>query len=240
MADRDAPGNVVPAAEVRAMFDRIAPIYDRMNSLMTLGRDAGWRRAAVAATGLRAGMSAVDVACGSGALTRELARAVGPSGAVTGVDQSTAMLARATEARASAGAADPRYVPGDALDLPLADGMADAATIAFGLRNVGDYRRALAELARVTRPGGRMVVLEIATPRSPMGRAVAAVWLRRIVPMLGWLLGAGAAYRYLPDSVERYPSPTRIAELMRASGLEEVGWRRLGLGLVTLHAGSRR
>ena len=240
MPDRDAPGNVVPAAEVRAMFDRIAPIYDRMNSLMTVGRDAGWRRAAVAATGLRVGMSAVDVACGSGALTRQLARAIGPSGTVTGVDQSSAMLMRAAEGRVSAGAARPHYVAGDALDLPLPDGTADAATIAFGLRNVGDYGRALAELARVTRPGGRVVVLEIATPRSPLGRAVAAVWLRRIVPILGRLLGAGAAYRYLPDSVERYPSPARIAELMRACGLEDVSCRRLGLGLVTLHVGSRR
>ncbi len=150
------------------------------------------------------------------------------------------MLTRAAEWRASAGAARPRYIAGDALDLPLADGTADAVTIAFGLRNVGDYSQALAELARVTRPGGRVVVLEIARPRSPLGRAVAAVWFRRIVPILGRLFGAGAAYRYLPDSVQRYPSPGRIAQVMRGCGLEDVGWRRLGLGLVTLHVGSRR
>jgi demethylmenaquinone methyltransferase / 2-methoxy-6-polyprenyl-1,4-benzoquinol methylase len=239
MPQAPVPGNPVPPGEVRAMFDRIAPIYDRMNTVMTAGLDAGWRRAAVRAAKLRPGMSAVDVACGSGALTRELARVVGPSGTVLGVDVAPAMLARARQQRPPGDAARPEYREGDALSLPVDDGVADAATMAFGLRNVGDYRRALEELRRVVRTGGRVVVLELATPRTRMGRAVAASWFRRAVPLVGRLAGAGNAYRYLPVSVGGYPEPNRIAELMAEVGLIEVTWRRLGLGMVTLHAGRR-
>lgn len=221
------------------MFDSIAPVYDRMNTVMTLGLDARWRGAAVRASGLRAGMAAVDVACGSGALTRELARAVGPTGTVTGIDVSARMLGVAQGQPSSPRAATPRYVQADALALPLADASVDAATIGFGLRNVPDYRRCLDEMARVTRVGGLVVVLEIATPRNRIGQALGAVWFRRIVPAIGRVVGAGSAYRYLPDSVRRYPPPEEIARIMREAGLAGVRWRRMEFGMVTLHTGRR-
>lgn len=240
MPERPVSGNPVPAGEVRAMFDRIAPIYDRMNTFMTVGLDAGWRRAAARATGLRPGMRALDVACGSGTLTRELARSVGPTGSVLGVDLSEGMLARARMAGFREGSARPDYRPGDALALPVGDAEFDAATIAFGLRNVGDYGRALGEMTRAVADGGRVVVLEIATPRSAIGRAVAGTWFRRVVPLVGRLAGGGAAYGYLPRSVEGYPTPEEIAALMAEVGLRDVGWRPLALGMVTLHVGRRR
>ena len=217
------------------MFDRIAPIYDRMNTLMTAGLDGRWRREAVRAAGLRPGMSAVDVACGTGALTRMLATRVGPAGRVRGLDASEAML---REAVRRSGGVD-TYEVGDALALPLDDESVDAAAIAFGLRNVTDYRRCLAELARVTRRGGRVVVLEVATPSGGLGRWVARLWFQRLVPLIGRVAGGGAAYRYLPESVRRYPGPDEIAAHMRAVGLGGVRWRRLALGMVTLHAGRR-
>jgi demethylmenaquinone methyltransferase/2-methoxy-6-polyprenyl-1,4-benzoquinol methylase len=218
------------------MFDRIAPIYERMNTVMTAGLDARWRRDATRAAGLRPGGSAVDVACGSGSLTRLLSEVVGPSGTVIGVDVSEAML---REAAGRPGATSIRYERGDALDLPIEDASVDAATIAFGLRNVPDYRACLAEMARVTRPGGRVVVLEIATPSGGIGRWVAELWFRRIVPLIGRVAGGGSAYGYLPESVRRYPHPDAIAEHLRAVGLAGVRWRRLGLGMVTLHAGRK-
>lgn len=234
------PGNPVPAAEVRTMFDRIAPIYDAMNTAMTAGLDARWRRAAVAATGLRRGGSAVDVACGSGALTRGLAAVVGVEGRVTGIDVSPGMLHQARRRRTPEGACAPRYRQADALDLPLGDRSVDAAAIAFGLRNVPDYGRALGEMARVTRPGGRVVVLEITTPERGIGGLVAATWFERVVPLLGRLVGAGSAYGYLPRSVRGYPPPAAIEHAMADAGLRPVRWRRLRPGgLVTLHVGVR-
>jgi demethylmenaquinone methyltransferase / 2-methoxy-6-polyprenyl-1,4-benzoquinol methylase len=221
------------------MFDRIAPIYDAMNTVMTAGLDARWRRAAASAAGLAPGDTAVDVACGSGALTRELGRAVGPRGIVVGVDIADRMLERARRRRPIAGAARPDYLHGDALALPLADAAADAATIAFGLRNVPDYAACLAEMRRVVRPGARVVVLEIATPEGGLGRALAATWFERVVPALGRIAGGGAAYRYLPDSVHGYPPPEEIASAMAAAGLRNVRWRRLWPGLVTLHVAVR-
>ena len=221
------------------MFDRIAPIYDAMNSVMTAGVDRRWRRACVRATALSPGDTALDVACGTGALTRELARAVAPGGSVIGVDRSTEMLRVARRRPVPSGAVAPRWVEGDALALPLEDGSADAATISFGLRNVADYAACLAELARVTRPGGRVVVLELAMPERWLGRVIAGTWFDRVVPLLGRVAGGGSAYRYLPDSVRGYPSPDEVAEAMGRAGLAGVTWTRLPPGLVTLHAGHR-
>jgi demethylmenaquinone methyltransferase/2-methoxy-6-polyprenyl-1,4-benzoquinol methylase len=149
------------------------------------------------------------------------------------------MLRRAGRRRVAGGAGSVAYYHGDARSLPLADASVDAATIAFGLRNVADHRRAIDEMLRVTRPGGRVVVLEIATPTGRVGRLVTATWFERLVPLLGRLLGRGAAYRYLPDSVRGYPPPAAIAALMAEAGLTDVRWRPLTLGMVTLHVGRR-
>ena len=171
------------------MFDRIAPRYDAMNTLMTLGLDAAWRRRAVRAARLTSGMRAVDVACGSGSLTRQLAAAVGRAGAVIGVDVSPGMLDVARRRAVRGDAAAPVYLEGDALALSVPEATADAVTIAFGLRNVEDYGRCVAEMTRVARPGGRVVVLEIATPAGRLGRVLAATWFERVVPLLGRLAG---------------------------------------------------
>jgi demethylmenaquinone methyltransferase/2-methoxy-6-polyprenyl-1,4-benzoquinol methylase len=229
------PERAARDSAVRDMFDRVAPVYDAMNTVMTLGLDARWRRAAALAAALGPGMAAVDVACGTGALTRRLAAAVQPGGSVVGIDISPAMVDRAHR-RPVPGV---RYEVRDALDLPLPTAGVDAATIAFGLRNVQDRQRCLSEMARVTRRGGRVVVLELATPRGRIGRLLAATWFERAVPLLGRSVGRGSAYAYLPDSVRRYPVPARIAELMAAAGLREVRWRRLPPGFVTLHVGIR-
>ena len=221
------------------MFDRIAPIYDVMNTAMTLGVDARWRRASVRAARLAPGDHVVDVACGTGALTRELASAVGRTGGVVGIDASGPMIERAARRSTPDASAIPTYVRGDALDLPLDDADVDAATIAFGLRNVTDYARCLAEMARVTRSGGRVVVLELASPERGLGRLVAATWFRRIVPLVGRIAGGGSAYRYLPDSVRAYPPPAAMAAVMAQVGLRDVRWRRLWPGLVTVHVGRR-
>ena len=221
------------------MFDRIAPIYDVMNTAMTLGVDARWRRAAVRAARLTPGDHVVDVACGTGALTRELASAVGRTGRAVGIDASAPMIERAARRPTPDASAIPKYVRGDALDLPLDDAVVDAATIAFGLRNVTDYARCLAEMVRVTRPGGRVVVLELASPEGGLGRLLAATWFRRIVPLVGRIAGGGSAYRYLPDSVRAYPPPAAMAAVMVEVGLRDVRWRRLWPGLVTVHVGRR-
>jgi demethylmenaquinone methyltransferase/2-methoxy-6-polyprenyl-1,4-benzoquinol methylase len=232
-------GNPAPPGELRSMFDRIAPRYEAMNTIMTLGMDAAWRRRAVRAARLGPGMRAVDVACGSGSLTRALAGAVGAGGSVIGVDVSTAMLIEARRHSPPAGAGAPAYLEGDALALPLPDAQADAATIAFGLRNVADYRRCLVEMVRVVRPGGRVVVLEITTPTSRLARFLSASWFGRIVPVLGRLAGSAGAYRYLPESVRSYPAPADVAQMMREVGLRDVRWHRLPPGLVSLHSGRR-
>ncbi|MCV0403973.1 MAG: ubiquinone/menaquinone biosynthesis methyltransferase [Chloroflexi bacterium] len=219
------------------MFDRIAPIYDAMNTVMTAGLDARWRASAARACRLEPGQSAIDVACGTGGLTRALAAVVGPSGRVVGIDASGAMLRVARRRRASSASGRVEYVLGDALSLPAADDAFDAATIAFGLRNVADYECCVAELARVTRPGGRIVVLELATPERGLARVIASTWFERVVPTLGRLAGGGSAYGYLPASVRAYPEPRLVARLMAEAGLADVTWRRLRPGLVTLHVG---
>jgi demethylmenaquinone methyltransferase/2-methoxy-6-polyprenyl-1,4-benzoquinol methylase len=229
-------GNTVDEARVRDMFDRIAPVYDRMNTVMTAGADGRWRRAAVDAANLQAGDRAVDVACGTGKLASELARRVGPFGHVVGVDLAPRMveLARASQPDL----VQLEFRVGNALALPFDGGTFDAATIGFGMRNLADFEAGFRELARVVRPGGRVVCLELTVPRPRWWGRMFHGTFRRAAPWLGALFGQRDAYRYLPTSLDGFPDPVRLAATMRAAGLEDVSFRRLGLGSVALHTGT--
>lgn len=229
------PGNPVPEASVAAMFDDIAPVYDRLNTLMTAGLDGRWRRAAVDATGLSTGDAAIDVACGTGKLSEALAERVGPFGRVVGVDLAPAMVAAAR--RTYRDVIQLEFSVANALELPFPDGAFDAATISFGLRNLASYEAGFRELARVVRPGGRVVCLELSLPRPrPLGRLYHATF-RRFAPFLGRLFGRRAAYRYLPESLAGFPDPDQLVGTMRRAGLAEPAYRRLALGAVALHVG---
>ena len=229
-----APGRL-PAGEVREMFDRIAPRYDLLNRAMTAGLDGRWRRAAAAAADVAAGDRALDCCTGTGDLAFELADRVTEAGEVVGLDFAEEMLALARQKAGERGT-PVRFVAGDALDLPFDDDHFDAATVAFGIRNVSDLDLGLAEMARVVRPGGRVVILEITTPRRL--RRFYEIWFDRVVPRLGRLLGRdGAAYSYLPASVRRFPEPPALAARMAAAGLAEIRWRPLAGGIVALHHG---
>jgi demethylmenaquinone methyltransferase/2-methoxy-6-polyprenyl-1,4-benzoquinol methylase len=229
-------GAHVDEAGVRAMFDQIAPVYDRLNTVMTLGADGRWRRAAVAAAGLAPGDRAIDVACGTGKLASALAERVGSLGRVVGVDLAPSMVAHAR--RRQPGLPQLEFQVGNALALAFEAGTFDAATIAFGLRNLAGFEAGFRELARVVRPGGRVVCLELTVPRPRWwGRAFHAAF-RRLAPVLGGLAGQRSAYRYLPASLDGFPDPSQLADSMRTAGLVEIRWRRLGLGTVALHVGS--
>jgi demethylmenaquinone methyltransferase/2-methoxy-6-polyprenyl-1,4-benzoquinol methylase len=222
---------------VRTMFDRIAPRYDLMNRVMTAGLDRRWRRLAADAARLPAGARALDLCCGTGDLTLELARRVGPEGLAVGSDFSADMLERA---RAKAGGAAVRFEHGNALELPYEDASFDAVTVAFGIRNVADVRTCLAEMVRCARPGGRVVVLEICTPKAPVLKMFYEGWFDRLVPLLGRLVGRDAdAYSYLPASVRRFPAPSELAHMMVDAGLRGAAFRRLAGGIVALHWGTR-
>ena len=228
-------GNSVPGPAVAALFDEIAPVYDRMNSLMTLGRDAGWRRAAVAASAIGSADSVIDVACGTGKLAEALAERVGPFGRVLAVDFAPGMIAQARARHRDL--VQLEFVVGDALALPAHDASFDAATIAFGLRNLADFGAGFRELARVVRPGGRVVCLELSVPRPRVwGRFYHGVF-RRSAPLIGSLFSRGAAYRYLPSSLDGFPDPDELVRAMLLAGLTDVSYRRLGLGAVALHQG---
>jgi demethylmenaquinone methyltransferase/2-methoxy-6-polyprenyl-1,4-benzoquinol methylase len=220
------------------MFDRIAGFYDRMNSLMTAGMHHRWRARAAELAELPRGGSALDVATGTGDLALELARWVGPDGFVVGADFSERML---EQARAKA-AARPverqvRFEPANALALPYPDDRFDAATVGFGARNFASLERGLAEMARVVKPGGRIVVLEITTPTRPPLSWFFEVWFDRLVPALGRLAGDAAAYRYLPSSVRRFPAPAELAAVMWATGLRDVRYLVTAGGIIALHVG---
>ncbi len=209
------------------MFDRIAPVYDLMNRVMTAGLDQRWRRLAAEAA-VRPGDRVLDACCGTGDLAVAAFRA---GGAVTGLDFSEAMLERARRK-----APQLEWVRGDLLALPFDDGSFDAATVGFGVRNVDDLPRALAELRRVLRPSGRLAVLEITTPRGPL-RPFYRLWFDRVVPLLGRALRGGSAYTYLPASVRRFPGPEERGRLMGEAGFGAVRFRLLAGGIVALHVG---
>ena len=217
------------------MFDRIAHVYDSMNLVISAFQEPRWRRRAVELIGARPGDRILDVATGTGKVAADLGARVQPGGSVLGVDISPAMIRVAR--RRFGDRPGLTYVVGDALALPTEDGTFDAAAIAFGMRNLPDYRLGFAQLARSVRPGGRVVCLEIARPRSRVAR-ILQFWFDRIVPIVGRLAGQGGAYGYLVRSVKGYPGPDRIAEIMREVGLEDVGWVGMSGGIVTLHTGT--
>jgi demethylmenaquinone methyltransferase/2-methoxy-6-polyprenyl-1,4-benzoquinol methylase len=219
--------------QVRAMFDRIAGAYDVMNSVMTAGLHHRWRERAADLAALAPGGRALDVATGTGDLALALAARVGPDGEVIGSDFSEGMLARAR-----AKAPQLRWEHGNALALPYGDASFDAATVGFGARNFSDLDRGLAEMARVVRPGGRVVVLEITTPtRRPLSTFF-SLWFDRIVPLLGRLACESEAYTYLPSSVKRFPGPEALAGRLAAAGLREVRWILTAGGIIALHVGT--
>ena len=228
-----APGTL-EEPQVRAMFDRIASFYDVMNSVMTAGLHHRWRRRAADLAAIGPGSRALDVATGTGDLAVELGRRVGPEGEVVGSDFSEEML---TLARRKAPGL--RFEWGNALDLPYEDGRFDAATVGFGARNFSDLDRGLAEMARVVRPGGRVVVLEITTPQRPPLSTFFQVWFDRIVPLMGRLTGESVAYSYLPSSVRRFPAPEGLAAAMARAGLRDIRWILTAGGIIAIHVGTK-
>lgn len=223
------------------MFDRIMPRYDLMNGLMTLGLDRRWRRMAADQARLARGDTVLDACCGTG----DLAFALGemyPDCAVVGLDFSSEMLTRArlkaAERRRDGASASPTFVQGDLLDLPFADHEFAAVTVGWGVRNVSQVGRAFAELARVTRPGGRVVCLESTRTQGEPGGHLHRLWIRRVVPALGRVVtGETEAYAYLPASVEAFPSAEELAAIMARVGLRSIRYRRVGLGGVAIHVG---
>jgi demethylmenaquinone methyltransferase/2-methoxy-6-polyprenyl-1,4-benzoquinol methylase len=235
MGSAEARTGTLEEGQVRAMFDRIARVYDLMNSVMTAGLHHRWRERAADLAALGPGDRALDVACGTGDLAIELARRVGPSGRVVGSDFSEAMLERAREKSATV-----EWEWANALELPYPEGGFDAATVGFGARNFSDLDRGLAEMARVVRPGGRVVVLEITTPQRPPLSTFFSIWFDRMVPALGKLAGDPDAYAYLPSSVKRFPAPEALAGRMAAAGLTDVRWILTAGGIIALHVGTVR
>jgi demethylmenaquinone methyltransferase / 2-methoxy-6-polyprenyl-1,4-benzoquinol methylase len=217
------------------MFDRIAGRYELMNTLMTAGLHRLWNRKVVKATGLQRGGRALDLACGTGTLTRDLAQKVGPEGYVLGVDFSKEML------QAARPAFNVEYRLGDATDLREVPSLAfDAVTIAYGARNIPDLDALFSEMARTLRPGGVAVCLEIARPSGRVSSVFYGVWFDKIVPKLGgWISGDPSAYSYLPESVKEFVAPGELADIIERSGLQNVTWERVAGGIITLHRGIR-
>jgi demethylmenaquinone methyltransferase/2-methoxy-6-polyprenyl-1,4-benzoquinol methylase len=238
MSRPSSPTGTLEAAQVRAMFDRIAGLYDAMNSVMTAGMHHRWRRRAADLAELAPGGRALDVATGTGDLAIELARRVGPEGEVVGVDFSEAMLARARAKALGTKAPGVRFEWADALALPFPDGAFAAAAVGFGARNFSDLAQGLAEMARVVAPGGRVVVLEITTPTRPPLSWFHRVWFDRLVPALGQVAGDSDAYAYLPESVRRFPAPRELAATLERAGLSEIRWLITAGGIIALHVGT--
>jgi demethylmenaquinone methyltransferase/2-methoxy-6-polyprenyl-1,4-benzoquinol methylase len=231
-AGSQAGGDTLPEQQVAAMFDRVSRFYDLINSVMSAGLHHAWRVRAADIAKVGSGDRVLDVAAGTGDLTIELSKRVGSDGEVVGVDISEGMLALAREK-----APGIRFEHGSALDLPYANGEFAAATTGFAARNFSDLRRGLAEMRRVVRPGGRVVVLDFTTPTRPPLSWFFRLWFDRIVPLLGRFSDDPDAYNYLPNSVKRFPPPDRLAAELADVGLVDVRWMVTAGGIVTVHSG---
>jgi demethylmenaquinone methyltransferase/2-methoxy-6-polyprenyl-1,4-benzoquinol methylase len=219
------------------MFDRVAGRYDALNSVMTAGLHHRWRERAADRAELSAGDSALDVCCGTGDLALELAGRVAPGGHVVGCDFSEPMLDLAREKAAERHADGVRFEWADALQLPYDSGRFDAVTVGFGVRNLADLDRGLSEMARVLKPAGRAVILEITQPTRPPLSLFYSLWFDRIVPLLGSFSSDPEAYSYLPESVRAFPSPAGLAQKMDRAGFERIRYTVLAGGIIAIHSG---
>jgi demethylmenaquinone methyltransferase / 2-methoxy-6-polyprenyl-1,4-benzoquinol methylase len=265
----DARTGWLEAGQVRAMFDRVAVVYDLLNTVMSAGLHHRWRARAADLARVRPGDRVLDVATGTGDLAIELARRVSPAGEVIGSDFSEGMLDRARRKGAEAlghapTSSDPserpaklRFEWGDALELPYPDDSFDAATVGFGARNFADLGRGLREMVRVVRPGGRVVVLEMTNPtRAPLSLFY-GIWFDRVVPVIGKLVGSlvrlvsrspgsagqttiAQAYTYLPSSVRRFHSPQALAAELERAGCQEIAWVSMAGGIIAVHGATVR
>jgi demethylmenaquinone methyltransferase/2-methoxy-6-polyprenyl-1,4-benzoquinol methylase len=229
----EARSGTLAEPQVRAMFDRIASVYDLMNSVMSAGLHHRWRARAADLASVEPGGRALDVATGTGDLAIELARRVGEDGEVVGCDFSEEMLAVARRKGPDIG-----FEHANALDLPYGDDSFDAATVGFGARNFSDLAAGLREMVRVVRPGGRVVVLEITTPQRPPLSWFFRLWFDRAVPAIGRVAGDPDAYTYLPSSVRRFPGPRDLAAALAALGLVDVRYVVTAGGIIAIHAGT--
>jgi demethylmenaquinone methyltransferase / 2-methoxy-6-polyprenyl-1,4-benzoquinol methylase len=227
------------ATQVQGMFDRIAGVYDVMNSAMTAGLHHQWRQRAVDRAGVRPGADALDVCCGTGDLALELRRRIGPDGRVVGCDFSEAMLELARRKSGEQGL-PVEFGWADALELPYGDASFDAVTIGFGARNLADLDRGIAEMARVLRPGGRLVILEITRPQREPLATFYSLWFDRAVPLIGTFAGDSDAYSYLPDSVRTFPEPRELAARMDTADFDSIRWLLLAGGIIAIHSGVKR
>jgi demethylmenaquinone methyltransferase/2-methoxy-6-polyprenyl-1,4-benzoquinol methylase len=228
---------------IRQMFSAIAPRYDLLNRILSLGMDQSWRAALARETarqieGTSAPRRILDLATGTGDVALALDRRLPRDWAIVGADLTLPML-RLAPAKFRRGGARPILLAGaDAVALPFRDGVFAAATISFGLRNVPERARALAELARVLAPGGRLLVLEFSPETAPVVGPLARYYLQRVTPWIGGLVsGNRPAYRYLPASVDRFPSPAALAREMEAAGFGQVRHRAFAFGVARLHTG---
>jgi demethylmenaquinone methyltransferase/2-methoxy-6-polyprenyl-1,4-benzoquinol methylase len=223
------------------MFAEIAPRYDFLNGVLSLGGHHRWRRRAADLAGIGPGGWALDVCTGTGDLAQELAGRTGPSGRVLGVDfcEEMVRLGIAKGRPSASGAGAPRLVVSDAHAMPVPDGVFDCATVAFGLRNARDPRAVLAEMSRAVKPGGRIVCLEFGLPTSGVRRILVRLYERAVVPMLGAVLSRRSAYEYLARSIAAFSSPGEVRGLMRSVGLVEVSSVAMSLGSVYAHCGTR-
>ncbi|MGJ0204263.1 bifunctional demethylmenaquinone methyltransferase/2-methoxy-6-polyprenyl-1,4-benzoquinol methylase UbiE [Leucobacter sp. gxy201] len=222
------------ATDVSAMFDEVSPSYDLINDVLTVGNDRLWRIATTRAVDPRPGMRVLDIAAGTGTSSAALAA----QGAhVVAADFSEGMLAEGRKRQAGNDRVE--FVQADAMDLPFRDDEFDAATISYGLRNIADPRKALAEMLRVVRPGGRVVINEFSTPPLPFVRVPYQLYGRYVLPRVAGLINrkAAEAYEYLNESIEQWPAQEELAEWMREVGFERVAYRNLTFGIVALHRG---
>jgi demethylmenaquinone methyltransferase/2-methoxy-6-polyprenyl-1,4-benzoquinol methylase len=228
-------------AQIRSLFDAIAGKYDLMNNVISMGLHHYWRKYAVNQAGIRPGQSVLDVCCGTGRITGDLAGKTGPSGLIVGVDSAANMLEIAAHRLARHPIARIRLVRADAAHIPFPDNTFHCAMIGYGLRNNAHPGQVLAEMRRVVQPGGKVIALELSQPAAAVVKTLHRFYLTRIIPGLGrFLAGNQEAYQYLAQSVAAFPSPRILAGLFEASGLCEVNYAALSWGIVTVHMGIKR